>query len=64
MTGHRSPVPRDMPDQQADVDEDPWETARSSASEPAREERPAHGAARDDVPGADEEQPVPDEPSA
>ncbi|MFB7596618.1 hypothetical protein [Streptomyces sp. NPDC056160] len=45
MTGNRTPVPRDMPDQQADVDEDPWETARSAGSgrthgEPAPDEAP------------------------
>ncbi|MFC9502478.1 hypothetical protein [Streptomyces sp. NPDC057002] len=87
MTDHRlegpgengEPVPRDMPDQQADTGEDPWEVAprftgtgedgKGQADEPA-----------DDVPDTDEagtgrqgeaprqgtvhpEHPVPDEPA-
>ncbi|MGW7378190.1 hypothetical protein [Streptomyces sp. NPDC054794] len=72
--GHESaedggPVPRDLPDQQADAGEDPWEVSPDAAS-----------VGGDDVPDTDEagtgrrgaphsgavhpEHPVPDEPSA
>jgi hypothetical protein len=67
------PVPRDMPDQQAGADEDPWEPDGDSA-QPAQGERPDP-----DIPDTDEagtgrrgsphsgsprpEHPVPDEPS-
>ncbi|MGP2437803.1 hypothetical protein [Streptomyces sp. JW3] len=59
MTDHRaegpgengSPVPRDMPDQQADAGEDPWEVAPGLA---AREDAAADaGAAEDGATGAD-----------
>ncbi|MFD8612330.1 hypothetical protein [Streptomyces sp. NPDC059631] len=60
MTAHRPPVPRDMPDQQAQADEDPWETAHTAAGPGhPRREPPA-----DEVPTSDEEHPGPDEPPA
>ncbi|CAM5729629.1 hypothetical protein [Streptomyces fumanus] len=86
MTDHRAegpgengaPVPRDLPDQQADAGEDPWDVAPGLAA------RGDTGADEDedgtDVPDTDEagtgrrgaphasaddpDQPVPDEPSA
>ncbi|MFE5812452.1 hypothetical protein ACFQ6S_03400 [Streptomyces sp. NPDC056479] len=64
------PVPRDLPDQQADAGEDPWEVPVESADD---------GAEADDVPDTDEagtgrqgaprsgtvhpEHPTPEEPS-
>lgn len=69
-----APVPRDLPDQQADAGEDPWEVAPTSDEADATDEGPAT-----DVPDTDEagtgrrgapdatgvhpEQPVPDEPT-
>ncbi|WP_039934339.1 hypothetical protein [Streptomyces viridochromogenes] len=66
MTDHRlegpgengDPVPRDMPDQQADVGEDPWEvaprftgtgTGKNDKSDDDKSDEPA-----DDVPDTDE----------
>ncbi|WP_338894587.1 hypothetical protein WBG99_01840 [Streptomyces sp. TG1A-60] len=70
---HGDPVPRDLPDQQANEGEDPWEVAPTRAADEDDEDRD------DDVPDTDEagtgrqggaqsgavnpEQPVPDEPS-
>ncbi|MFF8970114.1 hypothetical protein [Streptomyces sp. NPDC014995] len=70
-----TPVPRDLPDQQADAGEDPWEVAPARADEDeATDEEPST-----DVPDTDEagtgrqgapqaatvnpEHPVPDEPA-
>lgn len=83
MTDHRlegpgengEPIPRDMPDQQADTGEDPWEAGPSHAEgDTTKEDERAT-----DVPDTDEagtgrqgapqsgtvhpEHPVPDEPS-
>ena len=74
---HGDPVPRDMPDQQANEGEDPWEVAPTRATEDEQDEGAAGEAT--DVPDTDEagtgrqgatrsgavdpEQPVPDEPS-
>ncbi|GAA5061663.1 hypothetical protein [Streptomyces similanensis] len=73
-----APVPRDMPDQQAQGDEDPWEAADRTAMARAARSEPDAG---DDVPDTDEagtgpgggspsagavhpeEQPEPEEPS-
>ncbi|MGW2465410.1 hypothetical protein ACWEOA_15830 [Streptomyces sp. NPDC004457] len=65
------PVPRDMPDQQARPDEDPWDvsTRRAAGEEPDRDVAPdtdeagtgPRGAARPAT--AQSEHPVPDEPS-
>ncbi|WP_149823808.1 hypothetical protein [Streptomyces tailanensis] len=83
MTDHRlegpgengDPVPRDLPDQQANEGEDPWEVASTQGSDGEEED----GEPATDVPDTDEagtgrqgapqsgavnpEQPVPDEPS-
>ncbi|MER6160109.1 hypothetical protein ABT147_31905 [Streptomyces sp. NPDC001868] len=74
---HADPVPRDMPDQQANEGEDPWEVAPTRATDDERDED-ATGEDTD-VPDTDEagtgrqgapqpgagspERPVPDEPS-
>jgi hypothetical protein len=88
VTDHRAegpgengaPVPRDLPDQQADAGEDPWDVAPGlAAREDAGTDEDEDGAATD-VPDTDEagtgrqgaphtgaanpDQPVPDEPSA
>lgn len=72
---HGEPVPRDLPDQQANEGEDPWEVAPTQGSDDEEED----GEPATDVPDTDEagtgrqgaaqsaavnpEQPVPDEPS-
>ncbi|HET9381452.1 MAG TPA: hypothetical protein VFP69_11555 [Streptomyces sp.] len=72
------PVPRDLPDQQADTGEDPWEVPVGRPDDTASEEEDAPGSG--DVPDTDEagtgrqgapqqsgsnpDQPVPDESSA
>lgn len=71
------PVPRDMPDQQADTGEDPWEVPAGHLEDTAAEQDETSA---EDVPDTDEagtgrqgdprqagtnpEQPVPDESSA
>ncbi|MFF9817321.1 hypothetical protein [Streptomyces sp. NPDC014006] len=71
------PVPRDLPDQQADAGEDPWEVPTPAARPSARDAENDGGA--DDVPDTDEagtgregasqprgvhqDEPLPDEPS-
>ncbi|MEV5357642.1 hypothetical protein AB0N88_31755 [Streptomyces sp. NPDC093516] len=87
MTDHRldapgengDPVPRDMPDQQADAGEDPWEVAPRFTGTGKDDEDRAGDEPAGDVPDTDEagtgrqgapssgtgqtEDPVPDEPS-
>jgi hypothetical protein len=74
---HEDPIPRDMPDQQANESEDPWEVARTRVTDDERDEDADDDTA--DLPDTDEagtgrqgapqsgavnpEQPVPDEPS-
>ncbi|WP_327342165.1 hypothetical protein [Streptomyces europaeiscabiei] len=74
---HGDPVPRDLPDQQANEAEDPWDVAPTRATGDEQDEDAAGEAT--DVPDTDEagtgrqgatqsgavnpEQPVPDEPS-
>ncbi|WP_037671282.1 hypothetical protein [Streptomyces griseus] len=88
MTEHRvegpgqsdGPVPRDLPDQQAQGGEDPWEGDPARAQADAETEDPDNAPRSEDVPDTDEagtgrqgaphgatvhpEHPVPDEPSA
>ncbi|WP_030247595.1 MULTISPECIES: hypothetical protein [unclassified Streptomyces] len=69
MTDHRlegpgengDPIPRDMPDQQADVGEDPWEvaprfkgTAKKDKTDEQDEAEAGSGESADDVPDTDE----------
>ncbi|MFI6034900.1 hypothetical protein ACIBBD_12185 [Streptomyces sp. NPDC051315] len=70
-----TPVPRDLPDQQADAGEDPWEVAPARADvDEAEDEEPATdvpdtdeaGTGRQDAPRpttAPSDHPVPDEPA-
>ncbi|MEU5598323.1 hypothetical protein [Streptomyces sp. NPDC020298] len=65
------PVPRDLPDQQARPDEDPWEAAPGEKPDDAAEEdvpdTDEAGTGRQGAPRSGTEQtehPVPDEPSA
>ena len=77
MTDHRDegpgengvPVPRDLPDQQADAGEDPWEVDAEAAAEPHEEvpDTDEAGTGRQGAPqsgAVNPQQPVPDEPSA
>ncbi|MEU0895939.1 hypothetical protein [Streptomyces massasporeus] len=88
MTDHRlegpgengEPIPRDMPDQQADEGEDPWEVAPRFTSTGENDTHRDDDEPAGDVPDTDEagtgrqgaphsgtvhpEHPVPDEPSA
>lgn len=65
MTDHRlegpgengDPIPRDMPDQQADVGEDPWEVAPRFTGTGKKDKADAQdeaGEPSDDVPDTDE----------
>ncbi|MFD5126664.1 hypothetical protein [Streptomyces olindensis] len=64
MTDHRleapgengEPVPRDMPDQQADAGEDPWEVAPrfTGTGEDENDQADEAGEPADDVPDTDE----------
>ncbi|MFH9657335.1 hypothetical protein ACH4NF_03265 [Streptomyces sp. NPDC017248] len=71
------PVPRDMPDQQAGPDEDPWDLSpgRPAGEKPDKETTPGpdedaapgpdgSGTDAQDAPRTDTEAPGPDEPSA
>ncbi|CAM5590049.1 hypothetical protein [Streptomyces aurantiogriseus] len=63
-----TPVPRDLPDQQADAGEDPWDV--DDPDQPEGENVPdtdEAGTGRQGAPhaaGVNPDQPVPDEPSA
>ncbi|MEU2283315.1 hypothetical protein ABZ614_15550 [Streptomyces sp. NPDC013178] len=63
-----TPVPRDLPDQQADAGQDPWDV--DAPDQPEDETVPdtdEAGTGRQGAPhtaGANPDQPVPDEPSA
>ncbi|WP_327319866.1 hypothetical protein [Streptomyces sp. NBC_01235] len=65
-----APIPRDLPDQQADGGEDPWDVADAeSPREPAEDvpDTDEAGTGRQGSPRADSgrsDHPVPDEPSA
>ncbi len=54
------PVPRDLPDQQADSGDDPWEVPRPAGTA-ADGERAASGEAPDTDSGTDEEQAAPED---
>lgn len=66
------PVPRDLPDQQAGEDEDPWDAAPDTADEDAPDtdtdvpDTDEAGTGRQDAPrpaDAPSDHPVPDEPT-
>ncbi|WP_155054188.1 hypothetical protein [Streptomyces blattellae] len=67
------PVPRDLPDQQADTGDDPWEVPPADATDDTEDTEEAEvpdtdeaGTGRQGAPqsaGVHPEQPVPDEPS-
>ncbi|MEW2251615.1 hypothetical protein AB0907_30345 [Streptomyces sp. NPDC006975] len=75
--GNGDPVPRDLPDQQADAGEDPWEVPTPAAGRGTDEETGSGddtdvpdtdeaGTGRDGTPrtaAANPDQPTPDEPS-
>ncbi|MGW0841958.1 hypothetical protein ACWD26_17635 [Streptomyces sp. NPDC002787] len=76
---HGDPIPKDLPDQQANEGEDPWEVAPPRAADDETTGDQGGGGREADVPDTDEagtgrqgatqsgavnpEQPVPDEPS-
>ncbi|POX47165.1 hypothetical protein C3489_30410 [Streptomyces sp. Ru71] len=65
------PVPRDLPDQQADAGEDPWDAGPAgedagTGDEPDVPDTDEAGTGREGAPhaaGVNPDQPVPDEPS-
>lgn len=81
MAAHRAetpgengdPVPRDLPDQQADAGEDPWEVPTPAAGQETESsggsdvpDTDEAGTGREGTPrqaGVTEEEPVPEEPS-
>ncbi|MGW3016972.1 hypothetical protein [Streptomyces longwoodensis] len=56
-----TPVPRDLPDQQADAGEDPWEGSPARAQEQAERTTSGQPAGDDDETGADTAVPDTDE---
>ncbi|MFF3935411.1 hypothetical protein [Streptomyces phaeofaciens] len=66
---HGSPVPRDLPDQQAGAGDDPWDADESDPAESGTPDTPdtdEAGTGRRGAPhaaGVHPDQPVPDEPT-
>ncbi|MFF4585187.1 hypothetical protein [Streptomyces sp. NPDC001388] len=62
-----TPIPRDLPDQQADTGEDHWDAPRPQEPDADVPDTDEAGTGRRGAPhaaGANPDQPVPDEPSA
>ncbi|MFI7498389.1 hypothetical protein ACIBVL_07680 [Streptomyces sp. NPDC049687] len=62
-----TPIPRDLPDQQADAGEDPWDVNELQEPDADVPDTDEAGTGRQGAPhtaAANPEQPVPDEPSA